>query len=226
LDAPVQKYVPTFPDKPWPITPRHLITHTSGIRHYKQGEIEGSRRCESLMEALDLFQKDPLLFEPGTKYSYSSFGTNLLGSVVEGASKQKFTEYVRDYICRPAGLERTRPDDCRELIPGRARGYFKTAAGELRNAPIVDNSSKIPAGGYCSTAPDLAKYALALLGGILVKKQTFEQMCIVQKTRDGIPTAETKEGVLMGHGLGWYVFTDKQSRKVVRFGGSQPGTRA
>ncbi len=38
LDAPVQKYCPTFPKKQWPITVRNILTHQSGIRHYKNDD--------------------------------------------------------------------------------------------------------------------------------------------------------------------------------------------
>src|SRR5687767_7414933 len=77
LDAPVQKYVPGFPVKNFPITTRQLLAHLSGIRNYKPGEPERTDRFDSLNAALGVFRDDPLDFEPGTKYSYTTFGYTL-----------------------------------------------------------------------------------------------------------------------------------------------------
>ena len=72
LDAPVQDYVPDFPEKRWPVTVRQVAGHISGIRHYRGNENGSSRRYSSVSEGLDIFESDALLFEPGTQYSYSS----------------------------------------------------------------------------------------------------------------------------------------------------------
>src|SRR5439155_19056924 len=77
LDAAIQIYVPSFPKKPWPITVRQLLGHLSGIRHYRGNEIESTRHYASLVEGLAIFKDDPLLFEPGTKYSYTTYGYSL-----------------------------------------------------------------------------------------------------------------------------------------------------
>src|SRR5919109_3491269 len=105
LDDPIQKYVPRFPAKgDQTITVRHLLTHTSGIRHYRGGEMESSREYETVIDALSIFQDDPLLFAPGTKYSYSTYAYNLLGAVVEAASGLNFETYLRTQVWGPAGM--------------------------------------------------------------------------------------------------------------------------
>src|SRR5512132_2422744 len=74
LDDPVRKYLPFFPDKGGlTLTVRHVLTHTSGIRHYKPGEMESVIRYDNIAEAAKIFEDDPLLFTPGTKYSYSTY---------------------------------------------------------------------------------------------------------------------------------------------------------
>ena len=92
LDAPIQKYCPAFPTKQWPVSVRELLTHQSGIRHYKNDEESvNTRHYTSIDEALRQdFTKDPLLFEPGTKFSYSSYGYLVLGCVMEGASGMSY----------------------------------------------------------------------------------------------------------------------------------------
>lgn len=211
LDAPVQKYVPSFPQKPWPITARLLLSHMSGIRHYKGEEISITRHYDNLVEGLRIFQDDALLFEPGTRYSYSTYAYNLLGCVIEGASGLRYPDYVRENIFKPAGMDRIRVNDLFEIIPNHAQGYRKTASGELRNSGLADTSYKIPGGGFCSTVGDLAKFAIAVQKGTLLNRESLRQMWTRQKTRGD-------EAV--DYGLGFAV-TEKNGRLWVGHGGGQ-----
>ncbi|HEX6643571.1 MAG TPA: serine hydrolase domain-containing protein, partial [Gemmatimonadales bacterium] len=86
LDAPVQRYVPAFPEKRYPITTRLVAGHLAGIRHYAGNEFLSMRPYASVTEGLEIFQHDSLLFHPGTRYLYSSYGWNLVSAVIEGAS--------------------------------------------------------------------------------------------------------------------------------------------
>ena len=185
LNQPVQRYVPGFPEKPWPITPRQLLCHQSGLRHWREDEWGLTRRFASVTQALELFQDDPLLFEPGTRALYSSPGYNLLGAAVEGAAGQPFMEYLRENVFGPAGLSSAREDDLLDIIPNRAQGYAKGPDGELRNSVPSDTSSKVPGGGLTATAPDVARFGAALLAGQLVQRVTVMRMCTAQRTRAG-----------------------------------------
>jgi CubicO group peptidase (beta-lactamase class C family) len=212
LDAPIQKYCPAFPAKQWPITARLLLGHLSGIRHYKdQAEVGSTRHFNSVIEGLDMFKNDPLLFEPGTKYSYTTHGFAVLGCAVEGASGMSFPDYERENVFKPADMDRIRVDNVFDIIPNRAQGYQKTQSGELRNSGLADTSYKIPGGGFISTVEDLAKFAIAMQTGVLVKKETLDQMWVSQKTRDGKAT---------GYGLGWGV-SERNGMKEVEHGGAQ-----
>jgi serine beta-lactamase-like protein LACTB, mitochondrial len=213
LDAPVQKYCPAFPEKQWPVTTRQVLGHLSGIRHYKSDEeFNSTRRYESITEALAMFKDDPLLHEPGAKYSYTTFGYSVLGCEVEGASGMKFADYVRENIFVPAGMDRIRVDSVAEIIPNRAQGYRRTAAGELLNSPLADNSYKVPGGGFVSTVEDLARFAVALQSDKLLKRATLEQMFTRQKTNDGKET---------NYGLGWGVNTRAGGQRIIGHSGAQ-----
>ena len=99
LDAEVQTYVPYFPKKKWPVTVRLLLGHLGGISHYKNYSVEGRIKVhKSTKEALAIFQDFDLVAEPGTRYNYSSYGYNLLGAVIEGASGQSFGDYINKHI--------------------------------------------------------------------------------------------------------------------------------
>ncbi|MGH9942149.1 MAG: serine hydrolase domain-containing protein [Pyrinomonadaceae bacterium] len=199
LDAPVQKYVPSFPPKQWPVTTRQLLAHTSGIRNYKGDEFHSTRHYQSLSDALAIFKDDPLLHEPGARYTYTTHGYTLLGAIVEGASGMKFTDYAREHVFQPAGMTHTRDDCVADIIPHRARGYAKSATGGLRNADLADTSYKVPGGGLIAPAEDLAKFAIALQTGKLVRPETFALMSKPPKSCDGRETC---------YGLGWIIGTE------------------
>ena len=220
LDAPIQKYAPSFPTKAFPITTRQLLAHLSGVRNYKSGEGERTNRYESLTEALAVFKDDPLEFEPGTKYSYTTLGYTLLGVVIEGASGMSYSTYLRERVLKPAGMLHTQVDDLYEIIPNRVRGYSPKVYGQFngdwRNSALMDSSYKIPGGGLVSTAEDLARFAIAVQNGVLIKPETFEQMSKSQRTRDGRET---------GYGYGWYIDRreGRESDGSVWHGGVQSG---
>lgn len=217
LNAPIQKYVPQFPRKQWPVTIRQLLAHQGGVRHYRSdSEINSTRHYTDLIEPLKLFRDDPLVFEPGTHYLYTTYGYCLLGAAVEAASGVKFAEYLRQRIFVPAGMRRVQPDDVYEIIPNRARGYRKAPAGGLRNCPLADMSNKIPGGGLRGTAEDLVEFAVHVNGGTLLRPETVEQMYTRQKTRTGAPTP---------FGLGWQLW-DADGVRWVGHVGSQPGAQS
>ena len=198
LDAPVQKYCPAFPTKQWPVTVRDVLTHQSGIRHYKNDdESINTRHYTSIKEALTQnFSKDPLLFEPGTKFSYTSYGYIVLGCVMEGALGMSYTSIMQQNIFGPAGMTSTLLDDVLAIIPHRARGYSIDKDGKLQNAILLDISNKPPGSGINSSTRDLGLFMVALYGGKLVAPATWNQMITPAQTRDGKPTI---------YGYGWFV---------------------
>jgi CubicO group peptidase (beta-lactamase class C family) len=165
-------------------------------------------------EGLDIFKNDPLLQEPGSKYSYSTYGYNLLGCAIEGASSMTYENYIRENILKPAGMTQTGVDDVFQVIPNRARGYGKTRDGVVRNTGLADTSNKIPAGGLVSTVEDMGRFYITLQSGALVSPKTLEQMWTLQKTRDGQQVP---------YGMGWRI-GDRNGMKEVHHGGAAAGS--
>jgi CubicO group peptidase (beta-lactamase class C family) len=183
LDASVHEIVREWPQKQWPVTTRQLLSHLGGVRHYR-GEAESTRHFANQRAALGRFADDPLLHEPGTTYHYSTYGYNLVAAVVETRTGKTFAEVVRERIAGPSGAATLQDDDLRRIIPGRAQGYV-LAGGELRNSALMDGSYKLGGGGLCSSAPDLVRFAQALVAGRLVQKTTLEQMWTPQQPANG-----------------------------------------
>ena len=217
LDAPVQRYVPSFPDKGYPITTRLLAGHLAGIRHYKDREFFLNRRFATVLDGLTIFQDDSLLFPPGTRFSYSSYGWNLVSAVVEAASGDDFLHHMAAHVFRPLGLSHTAPDRSDSLIPGRTQFYDRDSAGSYRVAPAVDNSYKWAGGGFVSTAEDLVKFGSALLEPGLLKRETLDLLFTSQRTSAGQST---------GYGIGWFLRTDSLGHRWAFHGGGAVGGTA
>jgi serine beta-lactamase-like protein LACTB, mitochondrial len=216
LDKPIQEYCPRFPTKPWPISSRDLISHTSGIRHYggmnEEAELFNLRHYDHVSDAIDIFKDDPLKQEPGLDYLYSTWGYVALGCVLEGASGKEFRRLIQELVFDPAGMTETRDDDPRAIIPNRARGYI-IASGQLKNSRWVDMSSKVAAGGFVTTVPDLVRFMNAWMAGKLVSASNMSAMLTPYK----LP----KDGTVDNFGLGWYI-DEYNGMKTGGYGGGTP----
>jgi len=215
LDAEVQIYVPYFPRKPWPITVRQLLGHLGGISHYKNYDLEGHiKEHKSTREAIGIFENFDLVAEPGTRYNYSSYGYNLLGAVIEGASGQSFGDYMRENIWAPLGMTDTRMDDSLDLIPNRVRGY-QLIDGKIKNSEFVDISSRFAAGGTRSTVVDLLKFARGLNDRKILSEKSIARM---------YESMATKDGRLTDYGMGWGT-GNANGRFFISHSGGQQETR-
>jgi CubicO group peptidase (beta-lactamase class C family)/N-acyl-D-aspartate/D-glutamate deacylase len=185
LDAPVQTWAPWFPKKQKPITLRMVLTHTSGIRHYKDGEfgpadVLSFRQYDNIEESTRFWRDDPLVFEPGKYWMYSSFATNLLHAVVEAASGEGFEAYLRKHVWQPAGMLDTQFDVPARIVPRRGKGYERNRNGEWQNAADENVSYKYAGGGVISTDEDLLRFAIALNAGKLLNAKSLAEMYRLQ----------------------------------------------
>jgi serine beta-lactamase-like protein LACTB len=216
LDAPVEKYVPSFPDKGAVITVRMVAGHLGGIRHYKDDEFTIQKHYDHVLDGLKIFEDDPLVSPPGTKFNYSSYGFNLLSAVVESASGEDFLAYMQGHVWGPLGLVHTMADQNRQIVEERSRFYDLAKDGTVENAPFVDNSYKWAGGGFLSTAEDLVRFGSALLQPGFLKADTLKTMFTSQKTTAGEET---------GYGMGWGVGKSKSGKMIYEHsGGSVGGT--
>jgi serine beta-lactamase-like protein LACTB len=218
LDAPVQRYAPSFPQKGYPITSREVAGHLAGIRHYaNQEEFLSQHHYNNVNDALSVFANDTLLSRPGEQYHYSTYGFVLLSAVVEGAAGEPFLNFMRRRVFEPLGMRHTIAEYPDSIIPDKARFYTRTdSVGPILNAPYVDNSNKWAGGGFLSTTEDLALFGDEMITAKILKPQTVDLLWTSQRTPDGKDT---------GYGLGWFVSKDSAGRQVVRHsGGSDGGT--
>ncbi len=198
LDAPIQRYVPDFPDKGATITTRELMGHLGGIRHYNADEGSKPDRgvYHSVAESLNRFKDDPLVAPPGTKFSYSTYGYVLVSAAMEKASGEDFLSFMHDKVFVPLGMQDTLADESAKIIPYRARWYNVMADGSYRNSDYEDLSYKWAGGGFLSTAEDLARFGSAMLKAGFLKEGTLAMIFSPQKTNSSKSTH---------YGLGWFI---------------------
>jgi CubicO group peptidase (beta-lactamase class C family) len=211
LDAPVQRYVPTFPKKRAEITTRQLAGHLAGIRHYRGNEMYSARAYPTVAASLEIFKDDTLLHAPGSKYFYSSYGWNLLSAVVEGAAGEPFLTVMHRRVFQPLGLRSIVAEHVDSLIPFRAHYYERNRNGVLRNAPFVDNSYKWAGGGFISNTEDLVRFGSAMLQPGFLEANTLTTLFTPMRTTGGEETQ---------YAIGWRVADDGGSREISHSGGS------
>jgi len=158
LDDPVRRYIPEVPDYGRPITIRHLLTHTSGLRDWGTvAEAAGwprTTRAHTHAHVLDIVSRQRALnFEPGAHHSYSNTGYNLAAILVARVSGQPFADFTRTRLFEPLGMARTSwRDDHRRIVRGRATAYVQNR-GEWRILmPFEDVHGN---GGLLTTVGDL-----------------------------------------------------------------------
>lgn len=196
LDDKIQKYVPYYPEKEWPISIRQLLGHIGGISGYKDGfaELVNLRdKHLSMKESIEIFNKWDLVAEPGTKYVYSNYGYQLLGAVIEAASGMSYGEYINNIIWKPLKMDRAYIDDPYYVIPNKARGYI-LKRNVLNYGKFLDPSLLLSAGGVASTAVDLVKFAKGLDSGAVLPIEIQSQMYNSMTTKNGEETL---------YGMGW-----------------------
>ncbi len=159
----VRVWVPEYPEKPeGMITPYRLLCHRSGIRHYEEYDTAAAVYYErdhytyDPITALDVFKNGTLLFEPGTDFSYTTFGYNLLGAVIERAGKQTFEQQLHERINTVLDLpyvqaeyQRLRP------YPEETKGYHRAGSLIVDTPEDIGILFKVPGGGLLCTAVDL-----------------------------------------------------------------------
>jgi len=214
LDKDARVYIPEFPEKKWRFTVKQLLNHTSGIRSYKDGEFHSKKYYSSVSEAVKVFAYDSLIFEPGTKYEYTSLSYSLLALIIEKVSNQTFEQFLVQNIFTPAQMKNTKVDKQQEIVSNRVKGYEKDNYRNLRNAPLADLSIKVAGGGLLSTAQDLLLFSKNLLDGKLIKKQTLELM---------YKQTKLKNGKLVDYGLGFALSYENDSLKSISHTGGGTG---
>jgi D-alanyl-D-alanine carboxypeptidase len=187
LDAKVTEVLPGLPAAWSPVTVRHLLTHTSGIKSYT--DVFGEKKvADSLVftstEILALVKDAPLQFAPGERFAYCNTGYYLLGMIIEKTSGKPYATFLTERIFKPLGMTSTGIDDYADARPIRAKGYA-TTNGQTKPAEHTHPTQPFAAGALISNVVDLAKWDAALAARTLLKPASYDAMWTPARLNDG-----------------------------------------
>jgi CubicO group peptidase (beta-lactamase class C family) len=242
FNDPVEKYLPEYADL-WvlgeqtperrvlvrparPVTLHDLLTHTSGM-----GEYVAYGPHWTLAEMVKSVTREPLKFQPGTRWSYSTAGIDALGRIVEVVSGRPFADFMQQRVFDPLGMKDTTfwPAPGQEArLATSYRRDIKTGRLEeasiyyMYGGAITDRERPALGGaGLFSTAADVAKfYQMLLNGGEANGKRLLKPETVAELTR--VQTTGLKAGFLPGSawGLGFCLVTEPQGATAVLSSGT------
>ena len=198
LDAPVQRYVPAYPEKQWTVTTRQLMGDLAGVHRIRGDNNDAMpvEHCASVDEAVGMLADDPLLFEPGTQHRYSIWGWVLVSGVIEGAAGEPFARVMFREVFEPLAMTRTSVAET-EGLDGVAHGVERRP----------DYSCVAGAGAFLSTPTDLVRLGSAMLKPGLLKADTIAAFQTPGRLVSGAPTT---------YALGWTVASVQLAGAPVR----------
>ena len=193
LDAPVQRYVPAYPDKQWTVTTRQLMGDVAGVHRIRgdNNDAMPNGHCESLDEAVAMLADDPLLFEPGTQHRYSLWGWVLVSAAVEGAAGEPFKRFMVRQVFEPLAMERTvvaETEGLHGVASYNPGSVLTTRLGIRKASSRPDYSCVAGAGAFLSTPTDLVRLGSAMLKPGLLKVGTIAAFQTPTRLVSGAPT--------------------------------------
>jgi CubicO group peptidase (beta-lactamase class C family) len=212
LTEPVETYIPEFrphppptlASEPEPITPWHVLTHTSGLADAPLEFFSTTRATHA--GVVERLCGDRLRFAPGTAYAYASDSFFLLSEVIERLSGASYPTYVRDRVLQPVGMLST---TFQPAEPGRTELALEGNIGwpgvSREEFLAYYMSLPLPGAGLWSTPEDIVRFGRAMLmGGTLDGVRILGRPFVDLMTRrhtEGIP--ELGNAGRPNYGLGW-----------------------
>jgi len=219
LDDDIRKHLPEVADFGKPITIRHLLYHTSGLRDQWELLAMGGWRLDDVITQEHILKmvrhQKELNFEPGAEHLYSNTGYTLLAVIVERVSGQPFRWFAMERIFRPLGMTSTHfHDDHETVVKNRAYAYAPGSMGIYKLTAL--NYANAGATSLFTTAEDMAKWALNFEDYKVGGKAVIDQMHEV-----GILNNGTKLNYAFGLTIGKY-----KGLSIVEHGGGDAGYRS
>jgi D-alanyl-D-alanine carboxypeptidase len=213
IDDKVSKYEPKL-TRAGDITLHDLMTHLSGYPDFYPLDFVDRRLVKPILpEALLAeYAGAKLDFDPGERWSYSNTGYTLLGHVVAKVSGKPFGQFLKERILDPLGMTHSAFEPGPE-IKGQTKGYTSFALGPLEPAEPEANGWLYAAGGLWASAPDLARWDLALMEGRVLKPESYRLMTTPRPLKSGHTT---------GYGCGLNV-RQIEGETVLTHGGAVSG---
>lgn len=213
-DSSIQHYFPEFPKKEHKLVLSNLAQHTSSIREMNPNEKTELYLNYSIEKGLDMIKEDPLLTPPGLYQVESHFNYNLLGLVMEKATKKRFHKLLKEYVTDTLHLNNTVVDNPLITIKNRSNFYDHNYIAQIINATTLDLRFRAPSDGMLSTSEDLAKMGLAVIDSDFLSPKTKEKLFEPILLYNDIPSSTSNA---------WFLRKDNARRKVYGKSGTVTG---
>lgn len=196
-------------------TIRQALTHTAGFPDFwTVGFVPPQLMSPTTpQDIVDRWGKAPAAFDPGSAWAYSNTGYVILGRLVEKVSGETLTAFLARRVFSPLQMTSASDTDGAALGDNDAHGYTRTAAGPVREAPLIAAGWTFGCGELSMIATDLARWDIALLGQRLLSPESFAELAT---------DAKLKDGTASGYGFGVFVDTVGGHRRL-RHNGDLPG---
>ena len=188
LEDDIRKYIPELHDFGHTITIDHLVHHTSGLRDWPATLALAGWRLDDVISFDQIlhmaFKQQDLNFVPGSEYSYSNTGYNLLVELIQRVTGQTFRQWTDENIFQPLGMTDTHfHDDHTEVVANKAYGYSRDDEGQYHAVP--DNLTALGSSSLYTTIDDLARWAINLDGPKVGGSEVIERMLQRGTLNDG-----------------------------------------
>ena len=210
LDDKVAKYFPQL-TRASEVTIRQLLSHTSGYQDFwpQDYTFADMRQPTQPAAILDHWARQPLDYEPGTRWQYSNPGYVLAGLIVEKVSGEPLYRFLERRIFEPLGIESVRDFDNEPLAHGTVPGYESFALGPPRPAGYSGPGWLFGAGGLAMSAEDLARWNISLIDRTVLSADSYRELETEVLLQNGAGT---------DYALGLDVAMDRQRRKLEHSG--------
>jgi CubicO group peptidase (beta-lactamase class C family) len=203
MAQPIGEIVPSLKGKRvGAVTTQQLMTHSAG---WLDNAVPYGRMGEGALGEVMREVSDTLFYtEPGRTFSYSNPSISMAGYVGEVAGKQRFAALVESLVMRPAGMRLSTFKPLEALTYPIALGHEAGPNGMQIVRPMTENTAQWAAGFLFATAPELARYTIALMnGGMIDGAQAFSAGTVRRVTTGYVthPGGSGLDSAMYGYGL-------------------------
>uniref|UniRef100_UPI0032180625 serine hydrolase domain-containing protein n=1 Tax=uncultured Draconibacterium sp. TaxID=1573823 RepID=UPI0032180625 len=213
-DSSIQYYYPSFPEKDYKLTIKHLAQQTSGIREPSLKEKNMQEINVSLERGLEKIKDDALQIPPENYQIPSFFNYNILGVVMEKATQMNYYQLLQTYVTDTLHLSNTIVDNPFITIKNRSNFFDHNYIAQVENETTKDLRFCASSLGLLSNAEDLAKLGNMVLNGEYLSKETREKLWQPVLLSGNTPSQMANS---------WLLITDNNGRKIYGKAGSVAG---
>jgi D-alanyl-D-alanine carboxypeptidase len=209
--------LPEYPNKENAnkITVSQLLSHSSGLRMlFENPNYDNRKKYATHFDIVKTFGADPLLFAPGSKWSYSNEGFVILGAIIEKITGVSYFDFIRQTIFEPAGMNASGSFALDDNVSNLATGYGRFEDDLLGmkarrpNLHFLGYKGNASGGGY-STAYDLLKFSQALKNNSFISENLLDSSISPKKSK--------------GYGFG-FILKNYNNKKIFGHGGGGPNS--